>query len=291
MNGDQWARVKELFHKALERAPEDRSAFVVEVCGGDTDLMAELERLLSAHGQAGTFIEQPPISGMGGARPSMTGRIIGHYQVGRLVGAGGMGAVYAARDVELGRDVALKIGMGDDVEAQTQLRREAQLASQLNHPHICTIHEVGTCDGQAFIVMEYVEGHRLSELIPPDGISIDSLLRYGIQIADALAHAHRKGVSHRDLKDANVVVTPDAHAKILDFGLARRLSTQSVKDFSQSHASVTADELLAGTLFCMAPELLRGEPADARSDIWSLGVLLLKWRRGCGRLRVRPVSK
>ena len=212
--------------------------------------------------------------------PLLTGRTVGRYLVGRLVGAGGMGQVYAARDVELGRDVALKIGIEDDVEAQAQLRREAQHASQLNHPHICTIHEVGTCDGQAFIVMEHVEGQRLSELIPPEGLPIESVLRYGIQLADALAHAHRSGVSHRDLKSSNVVVTPDGRAKILDFGLSRRLSAKSVKDLSDSHASITKDGMLAGTLSCMAPELLRGEPFDARSDIWSLGVLLYEMAAG-----------
>ena len=191
-----------------------------------------------------------------------------------------MGQVYAARDVELGRDVALKIGLEDDVAAQAQLRREAQHASQLNHPHICTIHEVGTCDGHAFIVMEHVEGQRLSELIAPQGLPIQSVLRYSIQLADALAHAHRSGVSHRDLKSSNVVVTPDGRAKILDFGLARRLSAKSVTALSDAHASITSDGVLAGTLSSMAPELLRGEPFDTRSDIWSLGVLLYEMAAG-----------
>jgi len=281
MTPEEWIRVKRLFDEALARAPEDRAAFVTEECAGDAQLRAEVDRLLGAHAQAAAFIEPQYLSAPNGPpRPLMTGRTVGRYLVGRLVGAGGMGQVYAARDVELGRDVALKIGIEDDIEAQAQLRREAQNASQLNHPHICTIHEVGTCDGQAFIVMEHVEGHRLSELIPPEGLPIESALRYGIQLADALAHAHRSGVSHRDLKSSNVVVTPDGRAKILDFGLSRRLSAKSVKDLSDSHASITSDGMLAGTLSCMAPELLRGEPFDARSDIWSLGVLLYEMAAG-----------
>ena len=281
MTPEEWIRVKRLFDEALARAPEDRAAFVTEECAGDAQLRAEVDRLLGAHAQAAAFIEPQDLSASNGPpRPLLTGRTVGRYLVGRLVGAGGMGQVYAARDVELGRDVALKIGIEDDVEAQAQLRREAQHASQLNHPHICTIHEVGTCDGQAFIVMEHVEGQRLSELIPPEGLPIESVLRYGIQLADALAHAHRSGVSHRDLKSSNVVVTPDGRAKILDFGLSRRLSAKSVKDLSDSHASITSDGMLAGTLSCMAPELLRGEPFDARSDVWSLGVLLYEMAAG-----------
>src|SRR5262245_33334135 len=211
MNPDQRARVKELFHQALERAPEERAAFAAKASGEDVELRAELDRLLAAHAQAGSFIEQSPYSGATSAararaaRPLLTNRIIGRYEVGRLIGVGGMGEVYAARDVELRRDVALKIATGNNAESQVRLRREAQHASQLNHPHICAIHEVGTADGQPYIVMEYVEGQRLSDFIPLDGLPMETMLRYGIQIADALAHAHRNSVMHRDLKSANIV--------------------------------------------------------------------------------------
>ena len=141
-----------------------------------------------------------------------------------------MGEVYAARDVELGREVALKIGIAED--EGFRLRREAQHASLLNHPHICTIHEVGAFDGQPYIVMEYVEGQRLSELIPPGGQPTESVVRYGIQIADALAHAHQHGVIHRDLKSTNVVVTPEGRAKVLDFGIASGVSAERLEDLS-----------------------------------------------------------
>jgi eukaryotic-like serine/threonine-protein kinase len=269
MNADQWARVKEVFHAALDRGMEERMAFVAHACDADAALRAEVERLLAAHAQAGHFFEQSPAAGH---RPSLTGQRLGHYQVGRLIGTGGMGEVYVAHDVELGREVALKIGIAED--AGFRLRREAQHASQLNHPNICTIHEVGTYDGQTYIVMEYIEGQRLSELIPPEGQQTESVVRYGIQIADALAHAHRHGVIHRDLKSANVVVTPEGRAKVLDFGIACGVSAERLKDLSESKLPETDTGFVAGTLAYMAPELLRGEQADAGSDIWALGVLL-----------------
>jgi hypothetical protein len=297
MNADRWPRVKEIFHDALERAPAERSRFVAEACGGDAALQAEVERLLAAHDQAGSFIEQSPVAGTGenpkpaAGRCLTTGQVRGHYEILRLIGVGGMGEVYAARDLELGRTVALKVVTGDNADAQKALRREAQHASRLNHPHICTIHEVGEADGQCYIVMEYVDGQRLSDLIfggsertrptyEPPGLPIEMMLRYGIQIADALAHAHRNGVIHRDLKSANVVITPDGRAKVLDFGLARRLPAARLTELSQSQDSLTAEGVVSGTLSYMAPELLRGEQADARSDIWALGVLLYEMAAG-----------
>ena len=283
MTPDQWPRVKEIFHAALERAVEERTGFLDRACGGDPSLRAEVDRLLHAHGEAGGFIERAPIP----SNRALTGRVIGRYEVGRLIGSGGMGEVYAARDTELGREVALKIGSDTDLAAQAGLRREAQHASQLNHPHICTIHEVGAFDGRAYIAMEYVEGEPLSGLITADGLGIDQVLRYGIQIADGLDHAHRHGVNHGDLKSENVAITTDGRAKILDFGLARRLEPQRVKALTESRAALGAGapDKLAGTLSSMAPELLRGDPPNESSDIWALGVLLYEMAAGA-----RPFS-
>jgi serine/threonine protein kinase len=273
MNADQWPRVKDIFHAAIERAPGNRAAFVLEACGTDEALRAEVERLIAAHERATGFIEHSPVAGAQSRHTSLSGHMIGRYEVGRLLGAGGMGEVYAARDVELGRQVALKVATGVDAHAQTRLRREAQHASQLNHPHICTIHEVGAADGQSYIVMEYVDGERLSDIIPTTGLPVETVLRYGIQIADALAHAHRNGVTHRDLKSANIAVTSEGRAKVLDFGLARRHVPGIEK-------SLTAEGSVAGTLAYMAPELLRGKDADACSDIWALGVVLHEMAAG-----------
>jgi tetratricopeptide (TPR) repeat protein/TolB-like protein len=274
MNANQWPRVKELFHGALDRPPADRSVFLEAACGPDAALRAEVERLLTAHGEVGGFIEQGPAG-----RPGLSGKTIGRYQVGPLIGAGGMGEVYAARDLELGRTVAIKFGRATDPDAQTRLRREAQHASQLNHPHICTIHEAGLFDGQPFIVMEYVDGRQLSDLIPAGGLPTADVLRYGAQVADGLAHAHRHGVTHRDLKSANVSITREGRAKILDFGLASGLSPENLNEISRSRATIAEGEM-AGTLSSMAPELLRGESANAGSDIWALGVLLYEMAAG-----------
>ncbi len=269
---NQWPRVKELFHGALEREPAERAAFLNASCGDEGAVRSEVERLLAAHEQTGAFIEQSPVG--------MAGRVIGHYKIERSVGAGGMGEVYVARDLELGRTVAVKIAHGTDDDAHARLKREAQHASQLNHPNICTIHEIGVFDGQPFIAMEFVDGQRLNDRIPPGGLPVGEVVRCGVQIAGALAHAHLSGVVHRDLKSANVMLTSDGRVKVLDFGLARRHSADRLKDLSLSRDSLTGHELAAGTLSCMAPELLRGGTADARSDIWALGVLLYEMATG-----------
>jgi len=210
------------------------------------------------------------------------GSRIGLYEVVRLLGTGGMGEVYLARDTRLGREVAVKVvalHATDDPLAHARLVREAQHASILNHPHICTIHEVGETAEHSFFVMEHVEGRTLATIIQLDGLLPDAAVRYGIQIAGALAHAHDHGVVHADLKSANVIITPDGRAKVLDFGLARRLQTQTVEEFTRSQDRLE-DGVIAGTLPYMAPELLRGVRADERSDIWALGVLLHEMAAG-----------
>ncbi|MFB3094836.1 MAG: protein kinase, partial [Candidatus Acidiferrales bacterium] len=156
-----------------------------------------------------------------------------------------------------------------------RLLREARSAAALNHPHICTVHEVGEADGQTYIAMEFVEGKPLSELVRGQGLPVETALRYGSQIADGLGHAHERGVVHRDLKSANVVITSEGRAKVLDFGLAKRLEGRELSEVTtQSQALLTQPGAVMGTLPYMAPEQLRGEPADARSDIWALGVVL-----------------
>jgi TolB-like protein/Tfp pilus assembly protein PilF len=284
MSDDQWPRVKALFHAALERPAEHRSAFLTDECRGDEPVRHAVERLLAAHAAAGSFIEASPVAGIVHTIPpldsTLIGRVFGHYAIQRLVGIGGMGEVYAAHDTELGRMVALKVVAGSSQEAQARLRREAQHASRLNHPHICTIHHVGTFDDRAFIVMEFIEGRPLSELIGSDGLPVETMLGYGMQIADALEHAHTHGVIHRDLKSANVVVTHDGRAKVLDFGLARGISASDVAELSRADAVVSSERPFAGTLSSMAPELLRGAAADERSDIWALGVLLYEMAAG-----------
>jgi serine/threonine protein kinase len=209
---------------------------------------------------------------------------VGPYEIKALLGAGGMGQVWRAHDTRLERDVALKVlpaeALGDDA-ALARLIREARLASKLNHPHICTVYDVGEAEGQTYIAMELVEGQPLSARVADGALPVDDVVRYGQQMADALAHAHGRGVVHRDFKSANVVVTPDGQVKVLDFGLAKRLTDEQLADATTvSRQSLSAPGVVAGTLAYMAPEQLKGQPADARSDIWALGVVLYELAAG-----------
>ncbi len=212
--------------------------------------------------------------------PIAPGTKIGSYEIQAPLGEGGMGAVYKAHDPTLQRTVAIKVLAKQDADASARLLQEARAASALNHPHICTIYEVGEHEGQAFIVMEHVEGKPLSALIPADGLPPESVIRYGTQIADALAHAHERGIVHRDLKSLNVMITPEGRAKVLDFGLAARMPQADVDGLTKTHEALPHAGMLVGTLAYMAPEVLRGEAATARSDIWALGVLLYEMASG-----------
>ncbi len=274
MTPEQWARVKEVFGAALEQEPDKRRAFVATAAAGDDAVRAEVERLLDAERQSADFMERPAGATL------VSGRVLGHYEIGRLVGSGGMGHVFAARDVELGREVAVKVASFEGEDAQTRLRREAQHASRLSHPHICHIYEVGRADGQLFVVMELLPGRSLADVLREGPLPVEQARRYGIEIADALAHAHESGLVHRDLKSTNVMITPKQGAKVLDFGLARMLDTHQIDALSQSQRSLTDEGLIAGTLPYMAPELLRGQRGDERVDIWALGVLLYEMFTG-----------
>lgn len=215
--------------------------------------------------------------------PAVIGQTLGHYRILEKIGAGGMGEVYRAHDETLDRDVALKVlpaGSFRDPAARARLLREARTASQLNHPNICTIHEVGEGQGQAYIAMELIEGQPLSARLRAGALPAELVLRYGSQIADALSHAHERQIVHRDLKSANVVVTLEGRVKVLDFGLAKRLSEGELDEATRSQASLTAPGALVGTLAYMAPEQLCGRAADARSDVWALGVALYEMATG-----------
>ena len=213
----------------------------------------------------------------------MVGRKLLHYRIVDQIGAGGMGVVYRAQDERLDREVALKVlpaGELADDTARRRFREEALALSHLNHPNICTIYEIGEDEGQTFIVMEYVKGRPLSGLVRAGGLPPETICRYGSQIADALAHAHEHGVLHRDLKGANVMVTPEGRIKVLDFGLAKRIDRSEPETATRTKETLTGAGTVLGTLHYMAPETLRGEPADARSDIWALGAVLYEMAAG-----------
>ena len=213
---------------------------------------------------------------------ALTGRTLGHYRIDERLGAGGMGVVYKARDTRLDRTVALKLlsdQTATDRDTRGRLLHEARSASGLNHPNVCTVHEVGEADGQMFIVMEFVEGTPLDHVIPSSGLSTELVCRYGMQIASALEHAHERGVIHRDLKGANVIITPEGRAKVLDFGLALR-AIESVPEAATRSEVQPAPAEMAGTLAYLSPEVLLGKPATPQTDIWTLGVLLYEMASG-----------
>lgn len=285
-DAERWARVKAVFLDALEHPDAERDGFIAQACGGDAALRREVESLLASDGQAGSFAEMPAAALLGSAsssdaehRPRLpAGTRLGSYEILEFVAAGGMGEVYRARHTVLGRQVAIKTVSGrlGNASANRRLVREARNASSLSHPNICTIYEVGEAAGAPFIVMEYLEGNPLHEIVRSCTPAREETLTLGIQIATALAHAHQHGIVHRDLKSSNVVVDAVGNAKVLDFGLSRRLMVGGVA----REETTTADHMLAGTLSHMAPELLRGERGDARSDIWALGVVLYELTSG-----------
>lgn len=211
-----------------------------------------------------------------------SGKSLGHHRVGRLIGAGGMGEVYEAEDLRLGRRVALKVlpaTVAADRERLARFTREARALATLNHPGIVTIYSVDESDGQPYLTMELVDGRSLAECIPAAGLAVEAFLDLATALADALAAAHERGIIHRDLKPANVMVTGDGRVKVLDFGLARILA---LPGDAQTAATLdrTQDGALLGTLPYMSPEQLAGKPADTRSDIFSLGVVLYEMASG-----------
>ena len=213
----------------------------------------------------------------------MIGQMLGHCRVVAKLGEGGMGVVYRAFDETLHRDVAVKVVNKDarlDSSASQRLLHEARASSALSHPNICTIHEVGETDGELYIVMELVEGKSLHAMSAIAGLPPESVLRYGVQIASALARAHDRGIVHRDLKTANIVITSDGLAKVLDFGLAKEIGSGVFEGSTRSFTTIEDASSISGTLPYMAPEILRGDAADQRGDLWALGVVLYEAASG-----------
>ncbi len=207
----------------------------------------------------------------------LPGARVGSYEIAARIDAGGMGVLYRAHDTRLRRDVALKLLGTDRDTNHDDLLREARTIAALNHPHICTVHEVDTVDGVSFIAMELIEGESLRSVIASGRCSAERVWRIGRQLADALEHAHAHGVIHRDFKTANVMITPDGRAKVVDFGISLRTAAPTEHTAT---AGAEADPRISGTIPYLAPELLRGEWPAARSDIWALGVVL--YEMTCG---------
>lgn len=213
----------------------------------------------------------------------MIGQVLGHCRVQAKIGEGGMGVVYRAYDEVLLRDVAVKVVKKDpqlDSSASQNLLKEARASSSLAHPNICTIHDVGETEGELYIVMELVEGKSLYEMSRDSGLPPELVIRYGVQIARALVRAHDRGIVHRDLKTANIVVTSDGLVKVLDFGLAKRVGDGLLEGPTRTLETIEDGSTLSGTLAYMSPEVLRGEGSDYRCDLWALGVVLYEAASG-----------
>jgi eukaryotic-like serine/threonine-protein kinase len=295
----RWRTIETLYHSARERKAEERSAYLEHACGGDESIRREVESLLAQEELAANFLEtaEPAVPRAAGEPSVAAGERIGPYLVLEFLQKGGMGEVYKARDTRLDRNVAIKFlpqAFAADRVALDRFQREARAASALNHPRICTVHDLGDCQGRPFLVMEYLEGQSLRDRIGGEPLPISELLDTAAQICDALRAAHGKGIVHRDIKPANIFVTTSGQVKILDFGLAKLVTDSGPAaapanigetGTTVSSATLTRPGALMGTPTYLSPEQARGEEVDARTDIFSLGVVLYEMATGCPTFR------
>ncbi len=289
MTPERWQQLKQIFQSALELNPAERSAFLSRACADDPALRSEVESLIASHDQAGDSIEAMAVEAasemLGGDQAApMVGKRIGHYQVLSHIGHGGMGEVFLAQDTSLGRKVALKLLRREFTGNEERLRRfqqEARAASALNHPNILTIHEIGQDDTLHFIATEYVEGETLREHISRAPLTLGRVLDVAVQAASALSAAHQAGIVHRDIKPENIMLREDGYVKVLDFGLAKLAETKTADSAVPTLLQVeTEPGRVMGTVSYMSPEQARGLDVDARTDIWSLGVMIYEMAAG-----------
>src|SRR6476619_5243430 len=285
MKPERWEQINDLFQSTVEHAPEDRAAFLEEACRGDEALWREVKSLIACYEPAQGFIESSAFEVapelLADARPgAMVGESIGHYRVESLIGVGGMGEVYLARDERLGREVALKFLPEQLTADKIQLSRfksEARVASALNHPNILTVYEIGVEGNRHFIATEFIKGVTLRASLVHGRMNVHDALDIAVQVASALSAAHEAGVVHRDIKPENIMLRPDGYVKVLDFGIAKLTEQQPASDQHDPARAMllqTRPGLVMGTARYVSPEQTRGQSTDARSHIWNLGVVL-----------------
>ena len=290
MTPEGWQKVKRIFNSALQYAPAERAAFLSTACLDDDALRREVESLITSHEKDGSFIDSPAFEAAAemftNQHELRADEWVGNYQILSTLGKGGMGEVYLARDTKLGRKVALKFlpsSFTNDVDRLRRFEQEARAVSTLNHPNILTIHEIGKVDGHHFIATEFIDGRTLRERLKDGGLRIEGALDVAIQIASALAAAHKEGVIHRDIKPENVMLREDGFVKVLDFGLAKltKKKTEDVDSEVATRSQVkTQSGMILGTVAYMSPEQARGLEVDARTDFFSLGVVLYEMLAG-----------
>ena len=289
MSPERWQQVKQIFQSAIERAPSERDGFISEACAGDLALRSEVESLISSHDKSGDSIEgiaveaatELLVNDRGGI---IVGKQIGRYEVLSRIGRGGMGEVFLAQDSSLGRKVALKLLRGEFTRNEDRLRRfqqEARAASALNHPNILTIHEIGQDGGLHFIATEYIEGETLRKQLARARMTLGHALDVAVQTASALTASHQAGIIHRDIKPENIMLRGDGYVKVLDFGLAKLVEAKTVNSALPTLPKVeTESGVVMGTVSYMSPEQARGLAVDARTDVWSLGVIIYEMVTG-----------
>jgi eukaryotic-like serine/threonine-protein kinase len=282
---ERFRRVQELFDAVLKAPAEERHEFLNDKCGQDESLRREVESLLAEADDSSRLLPRRAGASPRGPRAlTLTlGSRFGHYEISGVIGAGGMGEVYRARDTRLRREVALKVlpeNFANDPDRVARFHREAQLLASLNHPHIAAIYGLEESNGIIALALELVEGPTLAERIASGPVPLDEVLRVSTQIADALDTAHERGIVHRDLKPANVKITSEGVVKVLDFGLGKVLSENSDILNGDTPLTATRKGMILGTAPYMAPEQARGVGLDKRADIWAFGVVLYEMLTG-----------
>ena len=299
MTPERWQKIERLYHAALELREAQRADYLKQACAEDDALRQEVESLLAQGSVTGNFLEgralEVAAQALAGTQSSsFIGRQLGSYKVLSLVGAGGMGEVYKARDTKLGREVALKVlpsAYVRDPEWVARFEREARMLAALNHPNIATIHGLEQSEGAQYLVMELVLGETLAERLRTRPLEVEEVLRIAEQITEALEAAHEKGIVHRDLKPVNVKVTPEGRVKVLDFGLAKAFVGDVDQDLSQAATlGPTEEGRILGTPAYMSPEQARGKPVDKRTDIWAFGCVLYELLTGKQAFRGETLS-